>query len=194
MKNFATFSIMLLLLNGCVSYPSKNQSYQNLSYPKAMAVAIYPNGQLTGGWGIATGYSIDDAMEKAIRNCKSYNRSYSCIIQKENDFDVLDLNIAQFKTDNPYIPKNTNITPRNTNNQQIDWGRVAGVIGKDILDREQARTRPSPSPQTKKGLMYSYHSETISGTNKICWYKLGSQVATKTISRVNICPLSIFVE
>ena len=138
MKNFATFSIMLLLLNGCISYPSKNQSYQNLSYPKAMAVAIYPNGQLTGGWGIATGYSIDDAMEKAIRNCKSYNRSYSCIIQKENDLNVLDLNIAQFKTDNPYIP-------RNTNNQQIDWGRVAGVIGKDILDREQARTKPSPS-------------------------------------------------
>ena len=141
MKNFATFSIIFLLLNSCISYPGKYESYQNLTYPKAMAKEIYPNGSTGNAWGIASSYSVDDARNKAIRNCISYSRSKMCVIQMENDFNVLDLEIAQFKSDNPWIPQ----TPRQQPNQQIDWGRVAGVIGKDILDREEARTKPSPS-------------------------------------------------
>ncbi len=177
MKNIFTFILILFFLNGCLSYPSKNQTYQNLSYPKAIAVAVYSNGQLTGGWGVASGYDMDDAIEKAIRNCKSYNRNYSCVIEKENNLYVLDTNIAQFKTDNPYIP-------RNTNTQQIDWGQVAGVLGKDILDREKARTTPTP-------MKYMFDYEVISGRDKICVYRSGSNKKSITISSISICPINV---
>ena len=99
----------------------------------------------------------------------------------ENNFNVLDIEVAQFKTDNPWIASNKN--PQQ-NSQQVDWGRVAGVLGKDILDREKARTTPTP-------MKYMFDYEVVSGQDKICVYRSGSSKKSITISSISICPINV---
>ena len=179
--------ITLLILASCVTYPSQNNVYQNLTYPKAKAVAVRQNGQywqLTGGWVVGSDNTSEKAIEKAMQTCQNYNPYNKCVLEMVNDMNVLQQNIAKLKLQ-PIQPR--------SNPQGVDWARAAGVIGKQILDMEEARTRPPPPPPEPIGMLYFYDSETISGMNKICFYKNGGSFATKTVRSTDLCPRSIEV-
>ena len=187
MNKISVYIVLLTIISGCVTYPNPNNTYQNLPYPKAKAVAVKQNGQywqLTGGWGVATANSEAEASMKAILNCERYNPKGSCVIEKINDMNLLNKNLAKLKLQ-PTQPRSSS--------QGVDWARAAGVIGKQILDMEEARTRPPPTPPKPRGMLYFYDSETISGMNKICFYKNGGSFATKTVRSTDLCPRSIEV-
>tara|TARA_B100001093_G_C26496805_1_gene871468 strand:+ start:173 stop:739 length:567 start_codon:yes stop_codon:yes gene_type:complete len=178
--------VTLLILASCVTYPTQNNVYQNLTYPKAKAVAVRQNGQywqLTGGWGVGSGNTTEKAIEKAMQTCQNYNPYNKCVLEMVNDMNVLQQNIAKLKLQ-PSQPR--------INSQGVDWGKAAGVIGKQILDMEEARTKSvSPTPNQKPKMIYFLDSEQISGMNKICFYKSGGEYVTKTVDSVDLCPLSV---
>ena len=156
MKTLALIFVTIFILNACVTSNSKYQSYQNLPYPKAMAKEIYPNGVTGYAWGIASGLNVDDARFDALKNCIRISRSKMCVIHMENNLNVLDLEVAQFKTDNPYVPKiNNNVANNNkTQKQSIDWGKFAEIVGQDINNRNKANEEARNRPRSTKTCVY----------------------------------------
>lgn len=49
---------------------------------------------------------------------------------------------------------------------------------------------PNNSGSNTGGMLYTLESSYMSGSNRICIYKLGSQTATHTISGIGLCPIS----
>ena len=91
--------LLLFFLSSCL-YNDPYFNYNNLSGPnKALAVAIHTNGKKTGGTGWASGYTVDQARANAITNCRSYNLGYECIIELENNTNVLLSSLNSYKAE-----------------------------------------------------------------------------------------------
>ena len=99
MKSFLSSIFLLILITGCVSpYEQRMNAYNYLSGPhKAMAIAVNSYGQHTGGSGWGTGLSIEKARESALRNCRLYNRNDFCLLEREDNYYVLQNSITDFK-------------------------------------------------------------------------------------------------
>ena len=113
--------------------------------------------------------------KKAI--CKSYgysdSSSIASCVEREINTDRARLN-AQAAEQN-------RINQQNFQRQQQGLNDLADIFGKM---GEGTYGRPS----TKS---YMLQKETVSGMSKVCVYGIGTDVKTKVISSVGICPLSI---
>lgn len=63
-------------------------------------------------------------------------------------------------------------------------------IGLALAGVSQAINQGSQSTNSSPGMMYTLSDNYVSGTNRICIYKLGSQTATHTMNGIGLCPIT----
>ena len=73
--------------------------------------------------------------------------------------------------------------------KQEAWAKAMANLSESLNNSNNTLNGRTGS-DTSSGVMYTLSSNYVSGMNRICIYKLGSQTATHTMSGIGLCPIS----